>query len=167
VARAGQLNIIAGGPEPLLEQAQPVLDVVGAKTWYFGSDPSQANLVKVCVNFNIIHTLQALGESMALVESGGIDPVAFVNVLTGSLYPGIAYTGYGDLIANRRYSPPGFSVELGLKDLSLAEKIAAEGGVALPTAPAIRRVFEQTLQNPELRDLDWSAIAETIRNGAS
>lgn len=167
VARSGQLNIIAGGPEDLLKQVQPILDVVGAKTWYFGSDPSQANLVKACVNFNLIHTLEALGESIALIESAGIAPIDFVNLLTGSLYAGVAYAGYGDIIANRRYSPPGFSVELGLKDLSLAEKIAAEGGVTLPTAPALRRVFERTLANPQLRDLDWSAIAETIRSGAA
>jgi len=67
------------------------------------------------------------------------------------------------MIAEKRYSPAGFAMPLGLKDLGLAEALAAEGGISLPTAPVLRDRFEKALADPELADLDWSAVAEVTR----
>jgi 3-hydroxyisobutyrate dehydrogenase-like beta-hydroxyacid dehydrogenase len=55
---------------------------------------------------------------------------------------------------------------LGLKDLGLAEDLAAEGGVVLPTAPVLRERFETALADPALAELDWSAVAEVTRGKA-
>lgn len=163
VAAAGRLNILVAGAREALDQVSPVLDVLGSKTWYFGDQPRNANLVKICVNYNLIHTLQALAESVTMAERGGIDPAQFVEVLTSTLYPGPAYTGYGSSIATREYQPVGFSVALGLKDLSLAEQAAADNHTALPTSGVLREMFERTLADPALAGLDWAAIAETVR----
>ncbi|MDP9026659.1 MAG: NAD(P)-dependent oxidoreductase [Actinomycetota bacterium] len=163
VAAAGQLNILAGGADADIERAAEFLDVLGARTWRIGTDPAQANLVKIAVNFTLIHAIEALGESIALVENHGFAPEQFVELLTNTLFGGVAYAGYGDIIAHRRYEPAGFSAVLGLKDLGLAEAAAAEVGVTLPTAPALRSVFEQTLAGPGGDKLDWAAIAEISR----
>ncbi|ARJ06727.1 putative oxidoreductase [Cnuibacter physcomitrellae] len=167
VAEAGALNIVAAGSETALERARGTLDLLGKRTWFLGERPEQANLVKIGVNFTLIHALQALAESIALVESGGVDPRLFVDVLTDAAFTGSAYTGYGPMIADRRYSPPGFTVPLGLKDLGLTEAAAAELGVALPTAPTLRSMFESALADEELARLDWSAIAEITRGMAA
>lgn len=164
VAAAGQLNIIAAGDPALVSQVQSVLDVLGKKTWNMGGDPAKANLVKIGVNFNLIHAIEALGESVALVEAGGVDSELFVELLTSSLFGGIAYTGYGNAIATKQYYPAGFSVALGKKDLGLVESASAEFGLSLPTIPALREVFEKALANPEIQDADWAAIAEVSRN---
>jgi len=163
VAESGQLNIVAAGDPAAIDAAQPFLDILGKRTWNVGEQPSRASLVKIGVNYNLIHTLQALAESVNLVEQGGVDGSTFVEILTDAAYTGSAYTGYGNLIANRRYSPPGFTVGLGLKDLGLAEQAAAGHGAVLPTAPVLREMFEKTLADPALADLDWSAIAEVVR----
>lgn len=167
VAVAGQLNILAGGAEVDIDALEPYFSILGARTWRIGTDPAQANLVKIAVNFNIIHAIEALGESIALVEKHGIDAAGFVDLLTGTLFGGIAYAGYGDIIVNRRYEPAGFSATLGLKDLGLAETAAAQVGVILPSAPALRSVFEQTLAKPGADKLDWAAIAEIARTTPS
>jgi 3-hydroxyisobutyrate dehydrogenase-like beta-hydroxyacid dehydrogenase len=167
VAAAGQLNIVAAGPEELIDTAAPVLAHLGKQVWRVGEDPAQANLVKIGVNYNLIHALQALGESLSLVEHGGVDSQTFVDILTDAAFTGSAYVGYGGLIAQRAYRPAAFSVELGLKDLSLAESAADEVGAALPTAPVIRDIFSETLADPDLADGDWSVIAEVIRRGAA
>jgi 3-hydroxyisobutyrate dehydrogenase-like beta-hydroxyacid dehydrogenase len=52
---------------------------------------------------------------------------------------------------------------LGSKDLGLAEAIAADAGIALPTAPVLRRVFDAALASDDLKDVDWSAVAEITR----
>ena len=165
VAAAGKLNIVAAGPVELVEQAEPVLALVGKRTWNVGVDPSQASLVKIGVNYNLIHAMQALGESLSLVEHGGIDSETFVEILTDAAFTGSAYVGYGGIIAKRAYRPAAFSVDLGLKDLGLAQQAAAELGAKLPTADTLQAMFTEAQADPELADGDWSIIAEVIRRG--
>ena len=163
VAEAGRLNIVAAGDPQVLEAIRPVLDVLGKRTWVVGRQARQANLVKIGVNYNLIHALQALAESLTLVEGGGVDGEAFVEILTDTAFTGSAYAGYGHLIATSTYSPPGFTVGLGRKDLSLVEAAAGSHGVVLPTLPVLREMFDQALDDPALADLDWSAVAEVTR----
>jgi len=163
IAVAGRLNVVAAGTVRATTKAQPYLDAMGKRTWVVGERPSSASLVKIGVNYNLIHALQALAESVNLMERGGVDGMTFVEILTDAAFTGSVYTGYGSLIARKAYSPPGFTVGLGLKDLSLAEQAAAASGVVLPTAPVLRDMFERALADPELASLDWSAIAEITR----
>jgi 3-hydroxyisobutyrate dehydrogenase-like beta-hydroxyacid dehydrogenase len=164
VAAAGNLNILAAGAPSVIAEAQPYFDLMGMRTWPLGEDSQIANLVKVAVNYNIIHALEALSESIALVEKYGVDAEHFVELLTNTLFGGIAYQGYGNLIAKKEYLPAGFSIALGLKDLGLAEAAAAKVGSPLPTAKAMRSVFDAALADDSLDGFDWAAIAEVIRN---
>ncbi|CAN5329765.1 NAD(P)-dependent oxidoreductase [soil metagenome] len=164
VAAAGNLNLLVAGPDALVAAAAPYLDVLGVRTWRFGDQPSRANGVKISVNFTILHALQAMAEGITLVESQGLEAGDFIELLSGTLFPGVVYSGYGSMMAERRYTPPGFSMPLGLKDLGLAETLAAEGGVTLPSAPVLRERFETALADPALAELDWSAVAEVTRN---
>lgn len=163
LAAEGKLNILVGGADADVERVAELLDVLGARTWRIGTEPAQANLVKIAVNFTIIHAIEALGESISIVEHHGVEAEQFVELLTSTLFGGVSYTVYGDIIAHRRYEPAGFTVALGLKDLGLAEDAATQVGVTLPTAPVLRRVFEQTLAQPGGGELDWAAIAEISR----
>ncbi|MBC7299257.1 MAG: NAD(P)-dependent oxidoreductase, partial [Demequina sp.] len=165
VAAAGKLNILAAGPADVVASLEPYFSVLGVRTWNKGFDPASANVVKIAVNYDIIHALQAIGESVALVERYGVDAGEFVEVLGGTLFGSVVYQGYGKIIAERGYQPPGFTVELGLKDLSLAEEAAAEAGLPLLTSAALRDVFERAIADPELAGADWSAIAEISRGG--
>lgn len=163
VAAAGKLNILAAGAPDDVDAVLAYLAALGVRVWRLGEKPSMANAVKIAVNYNIIHALEAIGESVALVERQGIDPAEFTELLSSTLFTGVVYQGYGAIIAQQNYVPPGFTVTLGLKDLALAEEIAEDGGVTLPTAPALRAVFERTLAEPSLADADWAAIAEVAR----
>ncbi len=167
LAAEGKLNILAGGADADIDRLEPYFEVLGARTWRVGTEPAQANLVKIAVNFTIIHAIEALGESISIVEHHGVDAEQFVELLTSTLFGGVSYTVYGDIIAHRRYEPAGFTAALGLKDLGLAESAAAQVGVTLPTAPALRRVFEQTLAEPGGERLDWAAIAEISRRAGA
>lgn len=160
VAAAGGLNILAGGRSEDIATLQPFYDAMGTRTWPMGEDPRTANLVKVAVNYNIIHAIQALAESVALAESAGVDASDFVEVLSNTLFGGVVYSGYGNLIAQRDYLPQAFSLELGKKDLGLAEAAAEAAGITLPTSSALRELFDHALAQPDLVDKDWSALAE-------
>lgn len=165
LAAAGKLNIMAAGEPAAIDAVQPLLEVVGVRVWRLGDRPRMANVVKAAVNYNIIHAIQALGESLAMVEAHGVEGRDFVELLTNSLFGGVAYTVYGQEIVDQAYRPPGFTMALGRKDLGLAESVAAEAGVTLPVAPVLRQLFETALADPELRDADWGALAEVTRRG--
>ena len=159
----GKLLIVAAGDAQDIEAAAFVFKRVAAQYWNVGTDHAKSNLVKLGVNYNLIHALQAIGESVALVESGGVDPNTFVEILTHTAFSGSAYAGYGPLIVNRKYTPAGFSMELGLKDIKLVEDAAADLGLKLPVATVLHELFEQALVDEDLKDLDWSAVAELTR----
>jgi 3-hydroxyisobutyrate dehydrogenase-like beta-hydroxyacid dehydrogenase len=159
----GKLLVVAAGKEKDIEAARVIFDKVSAQLWNVGEDHARSNVVKLGVNYNLIHALQAIGESVALVESAGIDPNTFMEILTHTAFTGSAYAGYGPMIVNRDYTPPGFSMTMGLKDVKLIEDAAADLGLTLPVASVLHELFDRAIDDPELTDLDWSAIAELTR----
>lgn len=163
VAAAGKLNILAGGDADTIALAEPFFSVMGVRTWPMGDRPEVANLVKVAANYNIIHALQALAESISLVEDNGVNAEDFVELLSSTFFGGVVYSVYGNIIAKKEYLPAGFTIDLGLKDLTLAETAARASGNLLPSAPVLREVFEAALADETLAGFDWAAIAEVTR----
>ena len=159
----GKLLVVAAGSAKDIEAASVVFEKVSAQFWNVGTDHSKSNLVKLGVNYNLIHALQSIGESVALVESGGVDPNTFIEILTHTAFSGSAYAGYGPMIVNRKYTPAGFSMELGLKDVKLVEDAATNLGLKLPVATVLHELFDKALADDELKELDWSAVAELTR----
>ncbi|WP_378144025.1 NAD(P)-dependent oxidoreductase [Cnuibacter sp. UC19_7] len=162
VAAAGQLTVLAAGEPAELARVNPLLEIIGRRVWDFGADPSAANLVKIGVNFLLIHALQAMSESITLLERRGVDTGTFVEVLGDSLFPGPVYSGYGAMIAEERYTPALFTTELGFKDLMLAVDAARAAETVLPSESVLRGVFEDALSHGQ-EQLDWASIAEVTR----
>lgn len=164
-AGSGALTVLAAGDPADVERARPVLEALGRRVWPIGDDPSQANVVKIGVNYLIIHALQALAESITLLEARDVDTGMFVELLGDSLFPGVVYSGYGGAIARGSYTPAGFTTELGFKDLMLALDAARASGVSFPSESALRGVFEKALDDGQA-ELDWASIAEVTRRRA-
>ena len=162
VAAAGALTVLAAGAPGAVETSLPVLEVLGRRVWQYGSDAAAANLAKIALNYLLAHALQALAESITLLERSDLDTSQFVQMINDSLFPGPVYGGYGDAIARASYTPPGFTTVLGLKDVMLAVHAAADVGVDLPAGPLLREIFETAVAEVGM-DLDWAAIAEVTR----
>mgnify|MGYP000039940835 CR=1 FL=1 len=163
----GRLLVVAAGKPEHIAAAIPVIEKVSARHWVLGEDHGAATLVKLGVNYNLIHALQAIAESVALVEAGGVDANTFIEIITHTAFTGSAYAGYGPMIANKNFTPPGFTMDLGLKDVKLVEDAATNLGLHLPVAGVLRGLFEEALTKPELRELDWSAVSELTRKPRS
>ncbi|MFF0637409.1 NAD(P)-dependent oxidoreductase [Nocardia sp. NPDC004151] len=159
VAEAGALNILAAGEPALIDRVQPLFDVIGSRTWRLGDRPEQANIVKILGNYLIACAVQSLGEAVSVAERAGVDSGQFVDLLTSTLFPGAVYSGYGSMIAERRYQPAGFTTVLGRKDLHLALQAAADHDIPLPIGQLLRAVFEQAIADGRGSD-DWAVIAE-------
>lgn len=163
VAEAGKLNVLVAGPTPAIDAIEPIVAAFSARIWRLGEQPRQANAVKIALNFMLLHALESMSEGFALVEAEGIESGSFVDLFTSTFFGGMVYSVYGSMMAERRYTPPGFTVALGLKDLGLAERLAAHSKVEIPAADVLRYRFEAALADPAIAESDWSAIAELAR----
>jgi 3-hydroxyisobutyrate dehydrogenase-like beta-hydroxyacid dehydrogenase len=164
-AAAGKLFVVAAGPRAALERCQPIFAAVGQRTFPFGDRPESANLVKLAGNFLIASTIETLGEAVALARKSGIDPHAFVEMLTTSLFAAPIYKTYGGLIADERYRPAGFKLPLGLKDVTLALDAARDALVPMPIASLVRdHMIEAIAQGYE--DADWSVLGAVAARAA-
>lgn len=161
VAAAGNLNILAAGDPEQIDRVQPLFDVIGTRTWRLGNRPEQANITKIIGNYLLATVIQSMGEAITLAEHSGVNPADLIELLSGTLFPGRIYQAYGTMIAERRFQPPGFTTELGRKDLHLALDAAAEQHIELPLGELLRAAFDDTIANGRGGD-DWVAIAELL-----
>lgn len=159
VAEAGKLNIITGGPSDLVNVVEPYLNAIGTKVWRMGERPEQANTVKIIGNYLIACAIQSLSEAVSLAEAQGIDASTLIDLFSSTLFPGSIYKSYGEIIAERKYKPAGFTTVLGKKDVMLALDTAHGSDVPLPIGNLLRDVFDAALQAGHAED-DWASIAE-------
>jgi 3-hydroxyisobutyrate dehydrogenase-like beta-hydroxyacid dehydrogenase len=89
----------------------------------------------------------------------------FLDTVNGGLFRSPVYETYGTLIAEERYSPPGFALPLGLKDMRLVLKAADAVGVPMPLASLIHDHLLAAIGRGK-QDLDWSAIAQAAAEDA-
>lgn len=165
MAAAGKLFIVAAGAAEALRTCQPLFDAMGQRTFVLGDEPAAASLVKLTGNFMLAATIETLGEALALVDKAGIDPAAFVELLTSTLFPAPAYRTYGSLIAERRFQPAGFAAPLGHKDVRLLLAASEALHVPMPVASLLNDRFHRLIaQGGE--QLDWSAISQLAAEDA-
>jgi len=138
VAAAGKLNILAAGAAQAIDRAQPLLDVLGQKTWRIGETAEHANVYKLAANFMLACAIETFGEAAALVDGHGAGAAGFLDVITNSLFPGPVYSGYGRLITEGRYEPALFKARLGLKDVRLALAAGEAADTPLPLGSVVR-----------------------------
>lgn len=155
-ARARQLFIVAAGVRADVERCQPILDIIGQRTFVIGADPGEANLVKLLGNMMSATALEMLGEVVAVVRKRGLDPQPFIDIMTSTMFGGRAHKIYGDKIARQTYEP-GFILPLVLKDVRLALAEAEKAGVPMPSVGVVRDRLITAIARG-YGGLDWTAL---------
>jgi 3-hydroxyisobutyrate dehydrogenase-like beta-hydroxyacid dehydrogenase len=116
-----------------------------------------ANLFKLGANVLTATTLQCMGEVLALLRKGGVDAHLAFDVLTNSLFDSRVHKSYGGKIVEGRYSPPGMTAPLAIKDLRLALGEAEHEAVPIPAASLVHdRLVAMVARG--WAELDWSAL---------
>ncbi len=164
-ASARRLWICVSGPADAKAAVRPILDAMGQGVFDFGENAEAANVAKVSGNFLIAAAMEAMGEVFAMAEKSGIDRAALAAMLGQTLFACPVYQGYGAAIANRRHSPAGFRLPLGLKDIEIVLRTAREANAPMPTASLLRDRFVHALAMGR-EELDWSALALGAREDA-
>ncbi|HXS22205.1 MAG TPA: NAD(P)-dependent oxidoreductase [Steroidobacteraceae bacterium] len=150
VAAAGKLTVLLAGSRQAADSVKPLLEgTVGQKVWRFGERASQANVVKLAVNFMLAAAIESMGEAAALAAGYGIEARDLFELIGQSLFPGPVYQGYGRLIADGRFEPAGFKARLGLKDVRLALAAAEAATTPMPVGSVIRDSMLEALARGE------------------
>jgi 3-hydroxyisobutyrate dehydrogenase-like beta-hydroxyacid dehydrogenase len=164
-AAQAQLVVVAAGPKAALDRVRPALDAIGRLVVVLGEVPLQANAVKLAGNYLVVCAIEALSESTALLAKAGVDPAAFVELMTGTLFAAPVYKGYGAILNERRFSPAGFKLPLGLKDVRTLLAAGERFATPLPFASVVRDQFLAALARGH-GELDWSALALVAEENA-
>jgi len=163
---AGQLGIIAAGPNDAIARAQPLFDAIGRRTFAAGSDPATASLLKLTNNMVLACAIEVMGEAFSLVEKSGADPETLRDVLTEGVFSCPAYTGYSRAIVDRSWDTVGFTATLALKDVDLALATGAANGVPLPSAEVCRDRLSRAIADGDAgRDWIVMALAQARASG--
>lgn len=165
MAAAGKLLVVAAGDEVAIARVQPLLEKMSRKLFVVGNDPATASLVKLGGNFLLASMLETLGEVFALLRKSGVSPSQFLDIVNGNLMGSPIYENYGKIIAEQRFDPAGFKLQLGLKDVRLVLAAADRAGAPMPIASLIRDQLLTAVSRGK-GDLDWSALAEIALENA-
>jgi len=164
-AEAARLVVVAAGPEEAVGRVQPLLEAIARKVFVIGSEPYSANAVKLAGNFLIASVLETLSEAFTLARRSGVEPAKLLEIVNGSFFQSPVYENYGKIITGEKFSPAGFALRLGLKDLRLVLAAAEEAAVPMPVASVIRDRFVSGVARG-WGDLDWAALAKVVAQDA-
>ena len=164
-AAAGKLWVLQSGRAELLARVRPVLEAVSQGIFDFGEAPDAAPAAKIAGNFLIASAMEAMGEAFALLEKRGVDARAFHDMMSRTIFASVIHQNYGRYILDRAFSPPGFRMALGAKDVGLALAAGSESAVPLPFASVLRDRFLAAMAQGR-GDLDWTAVALNSRADA-
>jgi 3-hydroxyisobutyrate dehydrogenase-like beta-hydroxyacid dehydrogenase len=163
-AETAKLVVVTAGAAQSIERCRPIFDAIGRQTIVAGSEPWQANAVKVCGNFMLASMLETFGEAYAVLRKAGIDPHVFLEVMTG-LFNSPVYASYGRIVADEKFEPAGFALRLGAKDVRLALETAQECNAPMPIASLLRDQFLSALAHGQ-GELDWSSLVRVSARAA-
>ncbi|OQP61389.1 hypothetical protein A3860_06675 [Niastella vici] len=159
-ARARKLNFVISGEAELRKQAEQLLkDAGGAGVWDFGDAITAANTIKLCGNFMIAAALEAIGESVALASKSQVDVAKMWSFFSQTLFNSPIYVNYGNIIVNRQFTPAGFSMQLGLKDVNLVLSQAAQVEQNMPLASLLQHNMQQLIEKRG-PDEDWCTVSQ-------
>ncbi|HEX4998209.1 MAG TPA: NAD(P)-dependent oxidoreductase [Terriglobia bacterium] len=157
-AAAGQLGIVAAGPESAVAMCEPLFKVMGRRVFHAGLQPEHAAITKLANNFMLGCALGAMSEGFSLVRKFGVAPQVFYEVMTESLFAAPAYKVYGKIMVDESFDKVGFTTLLALKDFNLIMAAADEARVPLPSGNAFRDRLLSAIAHGG-GDKDWAIVA--------
>ncbi|UEM24132.1 3-hydroxyisobutyrate dehydrogenase [Skermanella mucosa] len=166
-AAAGTLTFMVGGTDDAFARAEPLLSQMGKAVIHAGG-PGTGQAAKICNNMVLGISMIAVGEAFVLAEKLGLDHQKLFDISSKSSGQCWSLTTYCPVPgpvptspANRDYQP-GFTAEMMLKDLKLAQQAANNSGAATPLGAEAAALYTVFANNGNGK-LDFSAIIKMLR----
>ena len=161
-AAAGKLiTFLAGKPETV-ERSKQVINAYADRIIPMGEDPAVAMSMKLAGNFMVASIIELIGQVYVFAEKRGVAPSIITNMFK-QFMP--ATSEYAERISSRNFDNAGFTLDAGLKDVTLILAAAGEVQAPLPYASIIRDKC-LAAQAQGKNQLDWSVLTEISRFNA-
>jgi 3-hydroxyisobutyrate dehydrogenase-like beta-hydroxyacid dehydrogenase len=160
-AAAAKLWICPAGATESIERCRPLFNAMGQGVIVVGNEPHLANVLKLVGNFFVISAIETLSEAFTLAEKSGLEVDRVLDVVK-ALLPVPLFQGYGARMARSEFTPPGFGLRLGLKDVGLMRKLADQVAAPLPLADLAHSHLRAAFAKGR-GELDWGALITVVR----
>lgn len=165
-AAAGTLTFMVGGSTAAFERARPFLEAMG-KTIVHAGGPGTGQAAKICNNMILGISMIAVSEAFALADKLGLDRQKLFDISAKSSGQCWSLTSYCPVPgpvptspANRDYQA-GFTAEMMLKDLKLAQQAAQSAGAATPLGAEAAQLYQLFVAGGR-GNLDFSGIIRML-----
>ncbi|MFT5133296.1 MAG: 3-hydroxyisobutyrate dehydrogenase [Gammaproteobacteria bacterium] len=144
-AKNGALAMMAGGDESILERARSTLDAITKSIVHIG--PCGSGQACKAVNQIICAGLyETVAEALSFGAAAGLDLEKVVEVVSGGAAANWVLDNRSSFMLNNSY-PPGFKVNLHLKDLNICKQMAKDMGIEnMPITEQTMRDYETLIE---------------------
>ena len=154
-AGSGKLVFLIGGDAAVIERSRPILDALG-NTFHHVGPLGCGLIVKLVNNVMSVCNVVVAAEAMVLGVKAGIEPQALFDMLSTSGGRSFHFQKRFPNVLVGDFAPY-FSIALSRKDLGLALDMAAQLGVPMPAAGAVKQVYEAA-RGAGLSNQDMAAV---------
>lgn len=165
-AEAGTLTFMVGGPEAAYERAKPFLEAMGKNIIHAG-DAGNGQAAKMCNNMMLGIQMLSVCEAFMLAKRLGLDAQKLFDIssqASGQCWSLTTYCPVPGPVetspANRDYAP-GFTADMMLKDLKLAQAAAQLNNASTPMGAAAEMLYS-IFSNAGHGGKDFSGIIRMI-----
>ena len=151
-AATGNIAIFAGCQRPVFERILPVLTQMGREILHTG-ELGSASKLKVVTNYLATANLVSLCEALVTAERTGMDLATTYEAIRISSGNSFVHETESQVILNGSRDIS-FTMDLVLKDISLFQELADQGGVPLELSPLLIKIFRDAAQRYGARE--WS-----------
>jgi len=160
-AEEGKLLVLAAAPGPLRDPVTPLFDAVAARTVWVSERPGDGTRLKLVANSWVGTVVAATAQAIALAQSLGLDPQAFLDTVRGGAVdtPFLHVKGQA-MIAGQ--FPPSFTVDGAVKDTGLIAAAMRESGTDAALMDAVARQFRKAADGGHGEE-DMAAVYRAFR----
>lgn len=166
-AEAASLTYMVGGTEEAFALAEPILQHMGTTIVHAGG-AGNGQAAKICNNMVLGVSMIAVSEAFVLAEKLGLDRQKFFDISSTASSQCWAMTTYCPVPgpvptspANKDYEP-GFTADMMVKDMTLAQSAAQSAGVSTPMGAEAAALYGLYAKSGE-GEKDFSGIVRFIR----
>jgi 3-hydroxyisobutyrate dehydrogenase-like beta-hydroxyacid dehydrogenase len=158
-AAKGELILMVGGEEAVLNRVRPILEAVSKRIVHAGPSGS-GTMVKLCFNLAVSHMAAALSEALVLGVKSGLKPEVIIDTIMAGTVAAPFYQWKGGCIMDRDFTT-NFSTKLMHKDLGLLMSAGGLFGVPLPVTAAVKELFSMAKGHGQAEE-DFCSVVKVL-----
>ncbi|AFY54877.1 beta-hydroxyacid dehydrogenase, 3-hydroxyisobutyrate dehydrogenase [Rivularia sp. PCC 7116] len=162
-AKDGKLIVMVGAQKDQYRRSLELLKHFGTEPILVGSVGSAAAL-KLALNQLIASLTSAFGLSLGFIQSQGIKPDIFMQILRESAVYAPTFDKKLQRMVDGNYANPNFPVKHLVKDTDYFIEEAKEAGLNVSSIQGVREILEMTMKMA-MKNEDYSSLFEAIKAG--